>query len=348
MKFSNPVEIDEFNKALQSNDEEYKKWATSGDASEEEKCFRFAVYLRSAKYSAKAYDVSKYLTENNPSLKSYNIYLASTYDRHRQSPNSVDENTLKKVFDDAWDFYKDKEFEPNITSTLLKCGNLLIEYGLSTKDVFNEIYNRCPYTIKSNNSYIIVQYYNRLIAEGRMQEVLNSYRELSQALQKNTNISRLLKRIQDNSQSKKNSFAFNGEEIKKIQKLTIVSNSNNVGEIGNLLSRFSIETESVDIHSDNLTGDLNRATFKATASIIMISDIQKVSTMDTFKWAFVIGYCTHKFSQDKIILFADVQPDLPSLQSNEFYNYLTTFNLNKIKENLDIITTLGDQHIISG
>lgn len=142
---------------------QYQQWLESATEEGYLKCFYFVIQLRKKRFNQEAFNISKALTEKNPSLQSFNMYLISAADLNNKGELGLSE--LKSIFEQAWAFSREKEYEPNIVATMLKCCNRLIEHGLSTPDLFDEIYSHWDEATAQNNSFILTQYYTRLLAD---------------------------------------------------------------------------------------------------------------------------------------------------------------------------------------
>ena len=135
---------------------QYQQWIENATEEGYLKCFYLAIQLRKKRFNEEAFAVSEALTAKNPSLQSYNMYLISASDLN--SKMELDFSELKSIFEKAWEFSKGKEYEPNIVATMLKCCNRLIEHGLSTPTIFDEIYSNWGEAANQNNSFILAQY----------------------------------------------------------------------------------------------------------------------------------------------------------------------------------------------
>lgn len=322
--------------------EYYRVLADNTSTEANDRCFFLAVQLRKAGKKDVAYEVSKYLTESHASLKSYNIYLASTYDL--TVAKKLDIYVLKDVFDSAWKFYADKEFEPNITATLLKCCNYLIDSNLVDKTEFDRIYGKCPESEKYKNSFIITQYFKRLIAEGNRQQVINIFATLSPKLKGNKTLLQLKKSCESGRPFIEGGNT-SGNTFKRTNRITVISDSEYIQSITKILSSFSIDMNVVDINSADIIETLNQNTYKATIAIIVMHPKQEDSDCDLTNWAFILGYCVHKFSKNNMLLFAE---NSIKFETTPLASTLKMFDVIDYTTELDFITKLGNRGIISG
>ena len=320
--------------------EYYVPLADSANVEENNKCFALAVQLRKAGKKSLSYEVSKYLTEKHASLKSYNIYLASTYDLTITKDIEID--VLKVVFDAAWKFYAKEEFEPNITATLLKCCNYLIELHKASEAEFEEIYNKCPENERLNNSFIVTQYFKRLIAKKQFQQVIDIYMSLPPKLKNNKTLIQLRKSC-ENGNAFLDSRNVSGNASKRSNKITIISRSEYIESIAKILDNFSIDTNVVNINSIDIIESLNQNTYKSTIAILVIP--KESTESDLIKWTFVLGYCVHKFSKNNMILFVEGEN---KVETKSFSAILKMFEKFDYTSELNFVKKLGNLGIISG
>lgn len=320
--------------------EYYVPLADSANVEDNNKCFALAVQLRKAGKKSLSYEVSKYLTEKHASLKSYNIYLASTYDLAITKAIEID--VLKIVFDAAWKFYAEEKFEPNITATLLKCCNYLIEFNEASETEFEEIYNKCPESERLNNSFIVTQYFKRLIAKKKYQQVIDIYMTLPLKLKNNKTLMRLRKSC-ENGNAFLDSRNVSANTNKRSNKITIISRSEYIESIAKILNNFSIDTNVVDINSIDIIESLNQSTYKSTIAILVIP--KESTECDQIRWTFVLGYCVHKFSKNNMILFVEGGN---KVETKFFPVILKMFEKFDYTSELDFVTKLGSLGIISG
>lgn len=323
---------------------EYERLAKSENPDDREKCFLIASRLRKKGYTAQAFLASELLSTLYPSLKSYNIYLISAYDLTYKGEKKVEE--LSEVFQKAWAFYQKESFEPNITATLLKCCNYLIQNAAKGErkneleellDTFSKIYNKCPDEEKNKNSFIIAQHFRRLIADGQKEQALSEFNQLLPELQNNRTLCNIINYV-DLEDKKK--IHFNSTLAKESKKWTLVSVKGELAELKEMLESFSIIVSQVEIQSENLAENLNQSTYRAEKAIIIVPKSSDSSNME--RWAFALGYCIHKFGKSNTIVFIDRDVKINDGSILNFYKP-TAF-----KDQWDLIKQLGSFGFISG
>lgn len=314
---------------------QYQLWLETATEESYLKCFYLAIQLRKKRLNQEAFNVSKALTEESPSLQSFNMYLISASDLNNKGELDISE--LNSIFEQAWEFSKDKEYEPNIVATMLKCCNRLIEYGLSTPTMFDEIYSNWDETASQNNSFILTQYFTRLLSDGKKEEVIRSFEQLPAELQTNQALIKLYKECSALP-------TLNVVETKLEQKVTVISSPSIITSLATTLISFSIQTGGIGIPSEDLSEiieKLNQGTYKASFAIIVIP---KDFGEDACIWSFVLGYCVHKFGKNNILLFAE---DISFLESSPLSTYLTQFQAQSYGHDMDVVKLLGERKILS-
>ena len=157
-----------------------KSWVNENNYFSLQKCFDFIGALRHKEKFSVAVELSQYLFDRIPSARNLNALMISInnegdIDKQVSVLHEMD-NLLKKC---------NVEYDCNVFGTWLKTINNLIDIGKIERDFFFDVYNRCPENEKTSNSYIIAQYYVRLNADGRYEEVINHYRSVAQGTQNN-------------------------------------------------------------------------------------------------------------------------------------------------------------------
>ena len=323
---------------------EYERLAKSSDPEDQEKCFLIASRLRKRGYTAQAFLASGLLSHFFPSLKSYNIYLISAYDLTYKGEKEVAE--LWRVFQETWDFYQNESFEPNLTATLLKCCNYLIQNAAENgadntakalSDTFASIYNKCPDEEKSQNSFIIAQRFRRLIADGQKEQVVLEYKQLSSELQSNRTLCKIINHLDAESGKKSRSHASLARESKK---WTVISVQEELTELTEVLESFSILVSQVEIRSERLAEDLNQSTYQSEKAILIIPKGADGIHME--RWAFALGYCIHKFGTGNtfVLVDQDIKIDSGSI--------LNVYHPTVFKDRWDLMKQFGTFGLISG
>lgn len=315
---------------------EWNAWAKSSDPDDNETCFLLAIQLRKHGRKKEAYEASKALSENNPSAKSYNIYLASAYDLTAMKDLSNDD--LSGVFTEVLSFYLRAGYEVNIAATLLKCCNYLISVGLSNDSIFQKIYDTIPNEIKNNNSFIISQYYKRLIADNLQEIVLADYKQLSPELKDNRVILNIVKSIPNDVYNELYPTSPSSEGTSR--KITIISNQENANKYSTILENFSLTATGVDMFSDKLIENLNKATHKSTMAFVIVSDKVKTHPLYNDVFPFVLGFCAHKFGRNNVKVFQLCST--PELECSILDNFETLH----FSDDLDFLTLLGQLKLI--
>ena len=255
---------------------------------EQEQQFLEAVRLRKEGCTKDAFGIGRVLTQNSPSLKSHNIYLASAYDLLVKNELEVAE--FKEIFDAAFEFYKQATFERNLAATLLKCCNYLIDRGIVEIALFDDIYNKGTAEENESNSYIMVQYFRRLIADGKEQQVQVVFDRLPHSIKTNYSLLNALKGLKS-----LRVFADPNGNVKidsdKLTRITVVADIDHLKYIQELLCDFSLVLRPIDIASDDLVSELNRNTYKASKAIFVIPNLDSISEEALPLWTFAMGYC---------------------------------------------------------
>lgn len=330
----------EINKVAAGSQQEVQQqvhaWADSWQEEDHEKCFRLAVQLRKNGRKREAFEAGKYLTMKSPSLKSYNIYLASAYDLFLVDAISIEE--LNEIFDEAWCFYEYQEFEPNITATLMKCCNRLIDEKRVDRTRFDELYHK--YTSKQDrpNSFITVQYFKRLAADGAVERIAKLYDQLPPELKANKSIVRIYKKYADPPAAPR--LPGDGKRPKVI---TMISDQGSLLELTELLRNFPLIVKTVDIASPSLTDQLNQNTYQASAAILMLNRENADSINAQLSWSFAAGYCVHKFSRANMAILVS---ESSLMQDSYLRPLLETLSVSECKNGVEFFQILGGRGII--
>lgn len=157
-----------------------KSWVDENNYYSLQKCLDFIGALRHKGKFNVAVELSQYLFDKIPSARNLNALMISInnqgdIDKQVSMLHQIEE-LLKKC---------NIDYECNIFGTWLKTTNNLIDIGKVERSLFFDIYDKCPDNEKISNSYIIAQYYVRLNADGRYDEVINHYRSVAQGTQSN-------------------------------------------------------------------------------------------------------------------------------------------------------------------
>lgn len=325
----------------------YQDWAQSGNAEKCEKCFMLAMRMRKMGNKREAFAASEYLTEKAPSLKSYNIYLASAYDLTMGKELSFDD--LENIFLQAIEFYMGKDFEPNITATLLKTCNLLLSVGKSNRETFEKIYQKCPDEFKRGNSFIAAQYLKRLIGDKRRQKAIQEYESLLPEVRTHRSIVQIMKQCELPScglpplSSKEPNIRFaNAQRVKRI---TLITDHNLLEKLSSVLSAFSFDLQIVDIQSEDLVEKLNQRTYKSVMALLVLTEEALKPERLQANWLFTIGYCVHKFSKNNIAVFAQNYNDYKDSNLGPF---LALVNAVDYANDVTILTELGRRNVLAG
>lgn len=318
---------------------------SSGRPEDVNDCFLIAVYLRKNGKKEEAYKISEKLAKDDPSLKSYNIYLASALDLATKKELKIDK--LADVFYEVWDFYQKEEYEPNITATLLRCCNYLENIGKVEKEAFGQIYQKCPEQDRVSNSYILVQYFRHLVMNGNGQQAVEQYRQLPQDLRANRMLVNTLRSVLRENDSDdaiiSNGLLSNNRSEKGTKTVTLISNYSFIEDMPQILRSFSLEVKPVDIGNKDIISSLNKSTFKATIAIVVLPTDAGESYAD---WAFVLGYCVHKFGKDNI--FVAVEQSIDLIKDGGISAILRNLNAIEFHDKVEFITQLGNRGIITG
>lgn len=315
---------------------EWEALAKSDNLDDNETCFLLAIQLRKLGRKEEAYKASKALSTYNPNLKSYNIYLASAYDLTIKKELSNEE--LNAVFTAALDYYFKAAYEVNLAATLLKCCNYLISEGLSDNTIFESIYRTIPEEDRNNNSFIISQYFKRLIAENLENEALEHYQHLLPELKGNKAILNIIKAIQREPVEVADSPKASCAEINR--KITIISDEKNARKYSDLLKNFSLTAAAVDLFSDNIIENLNKATHKSTTAILIVTQEVERNLQFQNVFPFALGFCTHKFGRNGVKVFEHENAEIKGL------NILNNFEVFHFTADVDFLTLLGQLKLI--
>ena len=315
---------------------EWETLARSNNLDDNETCFLLAIQLRKIGRKEEAYQASKALSTYNPNLKSYNIYLASAYDLTTKKELSNEE--LNAVFTAALNFYFKAGYEVNLAATLLKCCNYLISEGLSDNTVFESIYGTIPEEDRNNNSFIISQYFKRLIAENLANKALEHYRQLSPELKENRAIAKIIKTIQ--KEPERDSINTKSSEMEETRKITIISDEENIKKYSAILENFSLDVTTVNIFSDEIIDNLNKAIHKSTMAFMIVTDNMKGHSQFQDFFSFTLGFCTHKFARSNVKVFlyhSNTELDFTVLKNFEVFHF---------DDDLSFLTLLGRLKLI--
>lgn len=310
--------------------------AMSSNPDDNEICFLLAIQLRKLGRKEEAYEASKELTDYHPSAKSYNIYLASTYDL--TSMKDLSNRELDAVFNKALDFYRRTGYEVNLAATLLKCCNFLISEGLCESSTFEEIYSTIPEEDKDKNSFIISQYYKKLIADGLTEKALEHYKHLSPELQENRSILNIIKPVRISLENASDYIAPSNAETTR--KITIISDQENALKYSAMLENFSLVATNVDIFSDNIIENLNKATHKSTIAILIVTEEVRKHNQFRDIFPFVLGFCAHKFGRNDVKVFQ--HKSTAELECSVLDNFEKLF----FDDDLSFLTLLGKLRLI--
>lgn len=315
---------------------EWKAWAESSNPEDNETCFLLAIQLRKLGRKEEAYEASEALSIYNPSVKSYNIYLASAYDLTCMKKLSNDQ--LYEVFNKALDFYQKAGYEINIAATLLKCCNYLISENLADNSIFEDLYNTIPDEDKNRNSFIISQYYKRLIAEQLTDKVLEDYKQLLPELKGNKAILNIIKQIQNTAENEPGNIKTNNMGTDR--KITIISDQENAQKYSAILENFSLDVTTVDMFSDSIIENLNKAIHKSTTAFVIVTNKIKENTQFQDVFPFVLGFCAHKFGRNNVKVF--------QCKSNTELklSILNNFEILCFDDDLGFLTLLGKLKLI--
>ena len=315
---------------------EWETLARSNNLDDNETCFLLAIQLRKIGRKEEAYQASKALSTYNPNWKSYNIYLASAYDLTTKKELSNEE--LNAVFTAALNFYFKAGYEVNLAATLLKCCNYLISEGLSDNTVFERIYGTIPEEDRNNNSFIISQYFKRLIAENLANEVLEHYQQLLPELKGNKAILNIIRAIPRETAEVADGPKASYAEINR--KITIISDEENARKYSDLLKNFSLTAAAVDLFSDDIIENLNKATHKSTTAILIVTQEVRQHLQFQNAFSFALGFCTHKFGRNSVKVFEHESVEEISL------NILHNFEVFHFTADIDFLTLLGQLKLI--
>lgn len=157
-----------------------KHWVDENNYYSLQKCFDFIGALRQKEKFSIAVELSQYLFDKVPSARNLNALMISInnegdIDKQVSMLHQI-EALLKKCHID---------YERNVFGTWLKTTNNLIDIGKVDRQLFFDIYEKCPEDEKFSNSYIIAQYYVRLNADGRYDEVIAHYQKVTPGTQNN-------------------------------------------------------------------------------------------------------------------------------------------------------------------
>lgn len=157
-----------------------KQWVDENNYYSLQKCFDFIGALRQKEKFGVAVELSQYLFDKVPSPRNLNALMISInnegdIDKQVSILHQIEE-LLKKC---------NITYERNIFGTWLKTTNNLIDIGKVDRQLFFDIYDKCPEDEKLKNSYIIAQFYVRLNADGRYEEVISHYRSVAPGTQSN-------------------------------------------------------------------------------------------------------------------------------------------------------------------
>ncbi|RKJ77778.1 hypothetical protein D7X33_11280 [Butyricicoccus sp. 1XD8-22] len=179
-----------------------KQWVDENNYYSLQKCFDFIGALRQKEKFNVAVQLSQYLFDKVPSARNLNALMISInnegdIDKQVSMLRQIEE-LLKKC---------NISYERNVFGTWLKTTNNLIDIGKVDRQLFFDIYDKCPEEEKTTNSYIIAQYYVRLNADGRYDEVVSHYRSVAPGTQNNFYVKKYYARAVELSGKKINDFS---------------------------------------------------------------------------------------------------------------------------------------------
>ena len=234
-------------------------------------------------------------------------------------------------------------FERNISATLLKCSNYLIERGMSESEIFYEIYQKCPEEERKGNSFIMTQYFKRLISDGKEQQARDIFNNLPQRLKSNRALSSL---FNVKSSPKNDSHSDSNPKLNnRSTYVTIISNETSLQMMQDLLCDFSLVLKPIDIACGDLVSELNQKTFRASKTILLIPSPEPLSDESLDTWMFIMGYCIHKFGKGNIVMMCEDSLNI----TNMIFQVLARFvDGHTYKNELDIIKILGRRGVIFG
>lgn len=179
-----------------------KQWVDENNYYSLQKCFDFIGALRQKEKFSVAVHLSQYLFDRVPSARNLNALMISInnegdIDKQVSMLRQIEELLHKCNI----------SYERNIFGTWLKTTNNLIDIGKVDRQLFFDIYDKCPEEEKTINSYIIAQYYVRLNADGRYDEVISHYRSVAPGVQNNFYVNKYYTRAVELSGRKINDFS---------------------------------------------------------------------------------------------------------------------------------------------
>ena len=191
---------------------------------------------------------------------------------------------------------------------------------------------------KQKNSFIITQYYRRLIAENSSDKVLEYYDQLQPEMKENKAILNVVKPLRASEHIESNYIkTYNTEANKKI---TVISDKESAESYASILENFSVSATAVDLFSNEIVENLNKATHKSTTALVIITNNTKIDSKYKESLSFVLGFCAHKFGRNGVKVLQ--HKDVPELQ----LSVLSNFEILNFQDDLDFLTLLGQLRLI--
>ncbi len=147
-----------------------EEWVNSNNINDLQRCFDYIVALRDKQKFTVASTLSGYLFEKVPSARHLNAWMISISDEGDISKQVA----LLEQMEDKLSLCN-ITYERNVFCTWLKSLNFLIDIGKADRQTFFNVFDRCPEEEKQTNTYLIAQYYVRLNADGKFNEVIDHY-----------------------------------------------------------------------------------------------------------------------------------------------------------------------------
>lgn len=332
--------IDEF-KSLSNEDSEqyFLNLMKEGD---HEKSLCYVAFLKQEKRTNEAYKFCAEVVKHLPTLKSFNLYLSCACNLLNKE---ISVETLDSLFDDVLELYLKEQYEKSTASTLLRCGNLLIEHGIDKREEFNRVLSTVPTDELNRNSYIIVPYLIRLINDEKSDALCDYVNSLPLEVKTYKPILQVLKKSKITKPLVLPFINKNGNII-RYKQITIVSDSYDLHAIISCLSDFSLKTSCVDIRDAELIKKLNRETHNSTLAILFITNTENLSQETILLWAITLGYCIHKYGERNIIVYFKEKSFVPESLLSVFQSLIK--DIGQYNGELDFIRTLGRKGVIGG
>lgn len=162
-----------------------KNWVDENNYYSLQRCIDFIGAIRHQKKLNVAVELSQYLFSKVPSVRNLNTLMTCVNSEGNINKQVEMLNKMDELLGQCGTSY-----DSSIFAIWLKTANNLIDIGKVQRERFYEILEKCPDEEKCSNSYIIAQYFVRLNADGKYDEVIKHYKQVRPGAQRNIYVRR--------------------------------------------------------------------------------------------------------------------------------------------------------------